>query len=462
MLAASVPQAPAFAVRLGIMGDSLSDEYAEESYDYAENWVEQLVIYGGIDVGAVGAWGGPRRTRYEYNWARAGATTGSLLSDGQHTGLAGQVAPEGITYAVMAIGANDFAPFGAAYDGIYYETWPSSQIDTYVNQRVANLNAALDTVLPTGVELALVNVPDYGVTPTVQLFYSDPAKRQLVADVIAQLNAAIDTMAQTRQLPVVDLFGAALTIFGPHGGSNSTLTLGSVDIDLLQFDTASGGNPTAGFVNDGIHPNTTLQGILANTFVEALNAGYAANLPLFSEQQILAHRGLAYGGSDTLAAQLGEYADYVINHASEPACSDGLDRDGDGLADFPEDPGCTAADDLSEHSLLLVCDDGIDNDGDGDVDYPSDPACWSVTSNRERSQCQDGVNNDGQLGTDFDGGESILGAGNGDLNGADPQCVGRPWKNREAAGGRRCGLGFEIAVVLVPLLAISMRRRRTT
>lgn len=33
---------------------------------------------------------------------------------------------------------------------------------------------------------------------------------------------------------------------------------------------------------------------------------------------------------------------------------------------------------------------------------------------------------------------------------ADPQCIGKPWANKEKAGG--CGLGFEV-VFLVPLLA---------
>ena len=103
---------------LGAMGDSLTDEYFEESYSYAQNWVQQLAVYRDIDVGPTaadagqpgGTWGEPRRTGYEYNWARSGATSASLLADGQHTGLAAQIAPNGITYAVLAIGANDFIP----------------------------------------------------------------------------------------------------------------------------------------------------------------------------------------------------------------------------------------------------------------------------------------------------------------------------------------------------------------
>jgi lysophospholipase L1-like esterase len=341
---------PAVAITLGVMGDSLSDEYAEESYgSYALNWVEQLVIYGGVTVGAVGTWGEPRRTRYEYNWARSGATSDTLISEGQHTGLAAQIDPEAINYVVMAIGANDFIPGGTAYNGIYSGVWTTTNINNYIASRAANFNLALDTVLATGVELALVSVPDYGVTPYVQSVYPSAAGRQLVADVISQLNLEIDAIAQTRQLPLVDFESALLAIFGTHSAPNTTLTIGDVAIDLTASDTVVGGNPTAGFVQDGVHPNTTLQGIIANVFMEALNVGYGAGIPLFTEAEILSHRGIAYGGSDTLTAEFGNYSEYIVNYVPEPstACSDTIDNDGDGLIDL-DDPDCTDPNDPLE------------------------------------------------------------------------------------------------------------------
>ncbi|HKJ36240.1 MAG TPA: calcium-binding protein [Solirubrobacterales bacterium] len=39
---------------------------------------------------------------------------------------------------------------------------------------------------------------------------------------------------------------------------------------------------------------------------------------------------------------------------SDPACSDGLDNDGDGKTDFPADPGCTGAADTSEVDAIVV------------------------------------------------------------------------------------------------------------
>ena len=57
-----------------------------------------------------------------------------------------------------------------------------------------------------------------------------------------------------------------------------------------------------------------------------------------------------------------------------PACSDGVDDDGDGKIDFPNDPGCASANDASELDASKPCDDGVDNDGDGKVDT-ADPGC---------------------------------------------------------------------------------------
>ena len=65
-------------------------------------------------------------------------------------------------------------------------------------------------------------------------------------------------------------------------------------------------------------------------------------------------------------------------------------------------------------------------------------------------ECSDTLDNDGDGLTDFDG---------GGVGGADPQCVDRPWKNREARR-RHCGLGLELGFLLPPLLLVCRRRER--
>ena len=81
------------------------------------------------------------------------------------------------------------------------------------------------------------------------------------------------------------------------------------------------------------------------------------------------------------------------------------------------------------------CSDDFDDDGDGLTDYPDDPGCFNAMSAEEDPQCQDGINNDGRRGTDFDGGASVLGTDRVDPRGADPQCDGKPWLDREAKRG---------------------------
>jgi hypothetical protein len=80
-------------------------------------------------------------------------------------------------------------------------------------------------------------------------------------------------------------------------------------------------------------------------------------------------------------------------YPNSPQCSDGVDNDGDGLVDFPEDPGCIGPNDDSEDSAPSPqCSDGRDNDGDGKVDYPNDPGCSDAHQDTETDDCPDGPN----------------------------------------------------------------------
>ena len=75
------------------------------------------------------------------------------------------------------------------------------------------------------------------------------------------------------------------------------------------------------------------------------------------------------------------------------ACNDGEDNDGDGLIDFPNDPGCMYDMDDSEVSpdVTPECADGIDNDGDNALDYADgdtgDVDCFSASDNTEAAVC---------------------------------------------------------------------------
>jgi hypothetical protein len=84
-------------------------------------------------------------------------------------------------------------------------------------------------------------------------------------------------------------------------------------------------------------------------------------------------------------------------------CNHGPDDDGDGLTDFPDDPGCESPEDPSERIDGAPCDDGLDNDGDHRIDA-FDPGCDGPLDESEQSPtlvCDDGLDNDGDGVTDF-------------------------------------------------------------
>ena len=77
----------------------------------------------------------------------------------------------------------------------------------------------------------------------------------------------------------------------------------------------------------------------------------------------------------SVIVDLDHYRSQILGVIDQPDCADGLDEDGDGLVDFPDDPGCDDAFDASEWSAALICDNGLDDDGDLLIDYPEDDGC---------------------------------------------------------------------------------------
>ncbi len=143
-----------------------------------------------------------------------------------------------------------------------------------------------------------------------------------------------------------------------------------------------------------------------------------------------------------------------LGDACEIACDNQFDDDGDGLRDL-DDGGCRdAADDTETGSG--PCNNLDDDDGDGFTDFGEDPVCVSPLGRREHSQCQDGLDNDGDGYIDFDGGVSI--------NGNDPPptfadlgCPSALPNSEFSPVG--CGIGFEIGLLLPPLMWIRRKRR---
>lgn len=147
--------------------------------------------------------------------------------------------------------------------------------------------------------------------------------------------------------------------------------------------------------------------------------------------------GLSDGATTTQYGGPQSHAAALVYTMRQPACSDGIDNDADGLTDFPEDVGCLAAvDDLESPR----CQDGLDNEAipDGRIDFDGGQSIHGACSG---GACPAGVSD-----PDGDG-----------VADPDPECAS-PWVDREAAG-KACGLGFEGAPVLLAALAWRRRHR---
>jgi hypothetical protein len=177
-------------------------------------------------------------------------------------------------------------------------------------------------------------------------------------------------------------------------------------------------------------------------FLERANTGSVAFLADEGDQILDAWRQTSMAAPYTMASTTWQ--------PTVAACADGLDNDGDGRTDYPDDPGCSSATDGSENDASLPCDNRLDDDGDGLVDYPRDPGCHDPSWVAENPQCSDGVDNDGDGKADWDG------AGLGE---PDPQCVDKPYRNLEKARTTSCGLGAEFAASVLGIVWLGRRLR---
>ncbi len=116
--------------------------------------------------------------------------------------------------------------------------------------------------------------------------------------------------------------------------------------------------------------------------------------------------GLCEGGPPWSCAEgmLCRVAEDDHERCRKTACADGLDNDGDGLIDHPQEPGCErpSDDDELDPPERPACSDGLDNDGDGLIDFLEEPRCESAADPSEGPECSDGVDNDGDGRLDFD------------------------------------------------------------
>ena len=287
---------PAIPAGIGIMGDSNSDEYRAddargETYGATTfNWMEQLVMDRGLNFGRWGTWGEPRRTGYEYNWARSGATANSLLESGEHTGLAQQVAEGKVSLVFVWIGDNDFHSTNGTYEEIYSGALGDAAVQSKADQVVADITTAVDTVLKAGkVKMVVITITDKGLAPQALIRFPDPAKRKRVSEAISAVNAGIKELAITRGITVVDINDFARIILG-RIDKLGFLEVGDQKINIL----IPGNDPYhLQLADHSGHAGTVMSGLFANAlFIEPFNGAFGLSIPRLTDEEILRNAGI--------------------------------------------------------------------------------------------------------------------------------------------------------------------------
>jgi lysophospholipase L1-like esterase len=319
MLAMSAAAVAQPLPRVAAIGDSLTDEYAEQTYgNVAKSWTQILVEAGRIDMGPTAAaalvsnWGEPRRTGYRDNWARYGETSYEALSFGQHTGVADSVVNHGAEYVVIFIGGNDFNPFSnSAYNNIYNGIWTQDEAYAYADATVANLRSMVGVIEGGNTKIVLASVLDFAFMGFMRNGHFAWSYRDRVTAVLAHCRDRVRALAMEKHLVFLDLFQLNIDLFGSNQYLRDRVLVGNVPIMMQQ----TGDTGASGFIYDGVHPQRVIQSIWGEAILTALNAGCGTTIPDLSESEMLSIGGLTYGGSDTLAQTLMPMRLYVQNFA---------------------------------------------------------------------------------------------------------------------------------------------------
>lgn len=304
------------AIVWGVLGDSQSDEYQgtdDRGPAGVLNWVEILVTLGRIFAGEWGTRSEPRRTGYEFNWARSGAQTPDILSD-QLAPLAAQVAAGTVTHTVVMATGNDWLnPSGPLYALTIYggdgtEDSEGELLTDIVSLFVGwyqTIMDAIDEALDTaesGGGMVILTPQDYLASPPGIDAYPDATRRGWVTGVIEAIHAGIASYAGTLNS------AAGYTRFSVVRGDEYLLSAWATDDD--PYVTISGARVDYGTAweydpetydpyllilasTGGLsHAGTLMGGEYARAFVQGANQLQGIAIPPLANWEILEVAGI--------------------------------------------------------------------------------------------------------------------------------------------------------------------------
>ncbi|MBN1437441.1 MAG: SGNH/GDSL hydrolase family protein [Sedimentisphaerales bacterium] len=265
--------------RVGAMGDSLTDKNLESGYPTYQNWAMQLASERGVNFGPSSI----------YNRALSGATTGGMPSQAQY------LVNYDVTLAVIWIGPNDLMNM---YSSIPARERTQAQLDAILAGMINNFDSAVTTVAgtpaaPSGRKMVFLNCTSLNRTPAISFAIEHTSVPGMFVQgdwIVQQFNAHIRELAIEYGFPVVDTYQYLEDLMGPVESPNTYVMFGDVVVDLTRDIMSPPPKPAPyddGYWVDGFHANTSLQGLVANCVIEAVNRAYCCDLEYLSDQEIL-------------------------------------------------------------------------------------------------------------------------------------------------------------------------------
>ncbi len=396
-------------INLGAIGDSLTDEYLPATGNFhtdlaAKSWLQILgetrsgyMQSGTYLLPPAGGWGDKRGYGYEYNWAKVGGSAsrssvltvgstnfglgslGSAYGDTQAAGLAQQISGGQVDAAFVGLGSNDFFYRSRVFD-LVGTNYPRPGLNTsdpvWQDATAVDVSNAIlqhvDTLRAAGTVNIVLGLIPPGTAADVQ----DPG----VVSAIAQANAYLRVGALSRNIPesaIVDLWGwtdepGRLDAFGNVNVGDMLVLANTKATDPADLSpdgagpcNSSGNCATLShsskyIADDGLHPNTIIQALIANEVLQGLNNAYNAGIPLLSDDEILGTVSINPIDLDS---------DGLSNSVEESIGTNPMkpDSDGDGVTDSVDN--CALISNVNQ----------ADSDGDGvgnkcDTDYVP-PGC---------------------------------------------------------------------------------------
>lgn len=269
---------------IGVIGDSISDEYRFYAPDRASarNWVEILATTRELPFGDPGVAnrGMAQDRRLAYNWSRSSATTTSLIAQGQHRGLAAQVT-EGaaINLASVTIGTNDFAD-------VLNKSRSVAALRPVPERASANLAAILGSLLGTNptLRIAVFTAVDLRCSPILRGALDAGLITGAVADAYGSAIEAFNNRLRGlvaghgRRVMIVDIYRLLAEVTRAR-----SYVVGGLEIDCVKASN----DPRHLFLADGFHPGTIGQCLIANQFLDTINAGFDTGIPLLSGKEMI-------------------------------------------------------------------------------------------------------------------------------------------------------------------------------